>query len=52
MKPEICRFLVDEGAGVDFIETGDELDDGLLVLESTRNSMNALLMSLAYPGLS
>ena len=49
MKPDICKFLVDEGADVDFIETSHDVGEGLSVLECTRNSMNSLLMSLAYP---
>ncbi len=49
MKPDICKFLVDEGADVDFAESDHE-DPGLpSVLESTRNSMNVLLISLACP---
>ena len=51
MKPEICRFLVDEGADVDFVEIGHVLEDFPLVLESMRNSMSVLLISVALPGL-
>ena len=49
MKPDICKFLVDEGADVDFIEARHTDDNDLSVLESTRNSMNLLLISLACP---
>lgn len=49
MKPDICRFLVDEGADVDFVETSHFVEEGLSVLESTRNRMNLLLISLACP---
>lgn len=56
MKPEICKFLIDEGADVDFFETHITSDNKLLelgpsVLENTRNSMNVLLISLACPGI-
>ena len=51
MKPEICKFLIDEGADVDFCETRIAGDNALSVLENTRNSMNVLLISLAFPGI-
>ena len=51
MKPDICKFLVDEGADVNFVET-DRLDDNdLSVFESTRNGMNVLLIFLAQRGI-
>ena len=49
MKPDICKFLVDEGADVDFAESDHENHGLPSVLESTRNSMNVLLISLACP---
>ena len=49
MKPDICKFLVDEGADVDFIERDHSVDAFMSVLESTRNSMSVLLISLACP---
>ena len=51
MKPEICKFLVDEGADVDFVEIGFGGNDHPSVLESMRNSMSVLLISVACPGI-
>ncbi len=49
MEPDICKFLIDQGADVDFFEA-DRIDENYLsVLESPRNSMNVLLISLACP---
>ena len=47
IKPDICKFLVDEGADVDFIEIGRVADNIPSVLESTKNSVNVLLIPLA-----
>ena len=52
MKPDICKFLVDEGADVDFVEANHDDDKDLLVLEGTKESMNLLLISLACPGIT
>ena len=55
MKPDICKLLVAEGADVDFYETrpydDDDNNNKLSVLESTRNSLSVLLISLACPGI-
>ena len=51
MKPEICKFLIHEGADVDFVEIDSDGDDHPSVLERMRNSMSVLLISLACPGL-
>lgn len=51
MKPDICKFLVDEGADVDFLEKDRLNDSKLSAFGSTRKSMNVLLISLAYPGI-
>lgn len=50
MEPEICKFLVDEGADVDFIEA-DHDEGEPSVLKSMRHSMSVLLIYLACPGL-
>ena len=49
MKPDICKFLIDEGADVDFFETDRLYDSELSVLEIARNGMNMLLIFLACP---
>ena len=54
MKPDICKFLVDEGAEVNFVEADrfdDFNDNGLSVFESTRNGMSVLLITLAQRGI-
>ena len=48
-KPDICKFLVDEGADVNFLESGHAVDYDLSVFESPRNSTSVLLISLACP---
>ena len=51
MEPEICKFLVDEGAEVDFVEIDSAGEDHPSVLERIRDSMTMLLISLACPGI-
>ena len=49
MKPNVCKFLVDEGADVDFCETRVDGGDLLSVLGNRTNRVNVLLIFLACP---